>query len=118
MTPQYLSVEEFNEMLHQWNGETIKISKEELDDHDETILDLDNISYSKDTRRIDDYEPMHSLHLNGTGFTETDDVQEYQPLPSSLYEIPLEDSTIYQFDGNQFRLITERGTYTIERVNH
>ncbi|MFC7063836.1 hypothetical protein [Halobacillus seohaensis] len=113
MNQRYLSVEEFNQLIRQWNGETIKISKHELDDDDSTLMELNDISYSTDTRRIDDYEPMHTLQLNGNGQTQTDS-EELQPLPSSLYEIPLEDSTIYQYDESRFSLITDRGTYTIE----
>ncbi|WP_407272111.1 hypothetical protein [Radiobacillus sp. PE A8.2] len=116
MTEQYLSVEQFNEMLQQWHGKKIKISKDELDDHDETILELNSISYTKNTRRIDDYEPMNSIVFNGTGKIQTDDSQ-LQPLPSSYYEIPLEDSTLYQYDESQFSLITDRGNYTIELAN-
>ncbi|MCT2535243.1 hypothetical protein NC661_21170 [Aquibacillus koreensis] len=110
---QYLSVEEFNELLQKWSGEKINIFKHELEDDDRTLMELDSISYIKDTRRLDDYEPMHALLLNGKGNIETDK-EGFQPLPSDYYEIPLEESTLYQFDQSQFSLITERGTYTIE----
>ncbi|MDC3414015.1 hypothetical protein NC797_06235 [Aquibacillus sp. 3ASR75-11] len=113
MTQQYLSVEEFNQLLQQWNGKTIKISKRELEDHDNMVMELNSISYSKDTRRIDDYESIHTLKLNGPGKIQTD-ADGYQPLPSDFYEIPLEDTTIYQYDQSQFSLLTDRGTYTIE----
>ncbi|GGF18209.1 hypothetical protein GCM10010954_16190 [Halobacillus andaensis] len=115
MNARSLTVEEFNQLLQQWSGETIIISKQELDDEDIIIMQLNDISYDRHTRRMDEYEPMHSLHLNGTGTTETDGC-ELQPLPDSLYEIPLEDSTQYRFDENRFFLITERGRYIIERV--
>ncbi|MDL4840892.1 hypothetical protein [Aquibacillus rhizosphaerae] len=113
MTQRYLSVEEFNELLQKWNGQTIKITKNELDDDDKTVMELNSISYARDTRRIDDYEPMHALYLNGTGYVQTD-ANEPQSLPESHYEIPLEDSTLYQYNNSQFHLITDRGTYTIE----
>ncbi|WP_077622927.1 hypothetical protein [Sediminibacillus massiliensis] len=113
MTQRYLSVEEFNELLQQWNGKTIQISKRELNDQDSMLIELNSISYSKDTRRIDDYEPMHTLQLNGPGLIETGD-EQFQPIPSSYYEIPLEDSTLYQYSDSQFTLVTDRGTYTIE----
>ncbi|WP_101841964.1 hypothetical protein [Halobacillus sp. Marseille-P3879] len=115
MTERTLTVEEFNQLLQQWSGETIKITKQELEDEDSIIMQLNDISYETDTRRLDEYEPMHALHLNGTGTTQTNE-QELQPLPSSMYEIPLEDSTQYQFEGDRFSLVTERGSYTIERV--
>ncbi|MFG6146859.1 hypothetical protein [Halobacillus sp. B23F22_1] len=115
MNEQPLTVEEFNQLLQQWSGETIIISKQEIDDEDIIIMQLNDISYDTHTRRMDEYEPMHSLHLNGTGTTETDG-SGLQPLPDALYEIPLEDSTQYRFDENRFSLITERGRYIIERV--
>ncbi|MFD1039850.1 hypothetical protein ACFQ3N_15815 [Virgibacillus byunsanensis] len=112
MEQHFLSVEEFNELLKNWNGQNITITKHEMDDIDETQMKLEAISYDRDTRRIDDYEPMHSLHLNGTGhiLSETNNPQS---LPSSLYEIPLEDSTMYEFDGSEFLLSTSRGVYKI-----
>ncbi|QKY70788.1 hypothetical protein [Lentibacillus sp. CBA3610] len=115
MELQFLTVEEFNDLLQQWSGETIKISKHELDDMDETLMTLEDITYEHNTRgRIDDYEPTHALHLNGTGTIETD-TSEVQSLPSSVYEIPLEDSSLYEYDGHQFLLSTTRGVYKIEK---
>ncbi|WP_010531326.1 hypothetical protein [Lentibacillus jeotgali] len=114
MEAQFLTVEAFNDLLQQWNGKTIKISKHELDDLDETLMTLQGISYERNTRRLDDYEPMHALQLNGTGTVETD-ASNVQSLPSSVYEIPLEDNTLYEFDGKQFLLSTSRGVYKIEK---
>jgi len=111
---QSLSIEEFHELIKQWTGQPIKIIKQEMDDNDETNLELNAISYSKDTRRIDGYEPMHSLLLRGFGEVETSDHHQ-EPLPKATYEIPLEDSTLYTYDGIRFSLITDRGVYTIEK---
>lgn len=116
MTEQNLSIETFNEQLQQWNGNTVKISKHELEDKDETILELQDVIYETDTRRLDDYQPMHTLKLNGTGKIENE-AHNLQPLPSSVYEIPLEDSSQYQFDGSRFVLNTDRGRYTIEKMD-
>lgn len=113
MTQKYMSIEDFNETLKEWIGKTIEISKHELEDDDNTILALTSITYSKDTRRLDEYEPMHTLQLNGSGEIKTDE-KSPQSLPSSLYEIPIEDSTIYKFEDSKFTLITDRGTYTIK----
>jgi len=110
---QYLSIEEFNNLIKLWNGKTVKIAKQELDDYDETVMELTNVSYETNNRRIDDYVPKHALQLNGTGLIENE-LNEKHPLPSSLYEIPLEDSSLYQFDGARFALITDRAIYTIE----
>lgn len=113
MGQDLLSIEAFNELLNKWNGKKIKIAKHEIGDDDETFMKLRDISYAKDTRRIDDYVPKHALQLNGVGEVENED-NELEPLPSSEYEIPLEDSAEYQFDGNKFTLNTDRGVYTIE----
>lgn len=115
MESYFLSVEEFNELLRKWNGKTVKIVKHELDDFDETLMDLNAISYSKETNRIDDYVALYSLNLNGTGVIETTP-NEYQSLPSELYEIPLEDNALYEFDGERFIVSTSRGVYTIEAL--
>lgn len=115
MADQYVSIETFNEQLQQWNGNTVKISKHELEDEDETIMELQDVTYQTSTRRLDDYQSMHTLQLNGTGKNENE-AHDLQPLPSSIYEIPLEDSSRYQFDGSRFVLTTERGKYMIERV--
>ncbi|RLL46794.1 hypothetical protein D8M04_06225 [Oceanobacillus piezotolerans] len=113
MEPVFLSIEEFNELMKQWNGRKIKITKHELDDFDETLMNLSAISYSKEATRSDDYVSLYSMQLNGSGVIETT-LNEYQPLPSQLYEIPLEDSALYEFDGSRFIVSTSRGVYTIE----
>ncbi|MEN1966721.1 hypothetical protein WMZ97_01480 [Lentibacillus sp. N15] len=113
MTQKNLSIEEFNKQLQNWTGKTVRICKQEIDDHDETLMHLQQVTYETNTRRIDDYQPMHTLQLNGTGQVENE-AHDMQPLPSSTYEIPLEDSSRYQFDGSQFSLTTDRGAYTIE----
>ncbi|MGP4081322.1 hypothetical protein ACTWQL_15565 [Pseudalkalibacillus sp. R45] len=113
MNNNNLTVEQFNQLIQQWSGKNIKITKQELGDQDTIIMKLDDISYHNDTRRIDDYESLHSIHLIGEGTTETGP-QNAQPLPTSSYKIPLEDTTRYQFDDIRFSLVNERGTYTIE----
>ncbi|RDW15535.1 hypothetical protein [Oceanobacillus chungangensis] len=117
MEKRFLSIEEFNQLLQQWNGESIKIVKHELDDLDETLLDLDSLSYSNNDNRGDGYEARHSLYLNGSGVIETTS-HNYETLPKDFYEIPLEDSTLYEFDGSRFILSTTRGVYTIEIANN
>ncbi|SHF98830.1 hypothetical protein [Ornithinibacillus halophilus] len=113
MDQQFLSIEQFNDLLQQWNGKNIKVTKHELDDIDETVLSLENISYESNTRRIDDYVPMHSLHLHGDGNIPTT-TNSMTDLPSSMYEIPLQDDSLYEFDGEKFLISTDRGVYKIE----
>ncbi|MGX4670982.1 hypothetical protein JNUCC74_17675 [Cerasibacillus sp. JNUCC 74] len=113
---QFITIEQLNTLLKKWNGKRIKIAKQELDDYDEVFLDLSNISYATNKRRIDDYEPVYTLRLNGSGQIENA-AHHYEPLPNPRYEIPLEDTSLYQFDGERFSLITDRAIYTIEVLN-
>lgn len=110
---QSISIEEFNALLNKWTGKSIKILKHEIEDNDETLMKLDKVSYSEQEGTIDDYVATHTLLLNGMGEIENDD-HDFEPLPSPSYEIPLDDTTKYQFDGSRFLLENDRGTYTIE----
>ncbi|MUK88267.1 hypothetical protein GMD78_07670 [Ornithinibacillus sp. L9] len=114
MDQNFLSIEEFNDLLQQWNGQTIKVTKHEMDDLDQTVLNLQDISYSRNTRRIDEYEPMHTLQLNGDGNIAPEATSNTEPLPASMYEIPLQDDSLYEFDGEKFLISTDRGVYKIE----
>ncbi|WP_330948706.1 hypothetical protein [Virgibacillus sp. MG-45] len=111
MEHQFLSIEQLDQQLKQWNGKHIKIEKIELTDKDEIHMNLTDIAYESHTRRLDQYEAMHTLILNGEG--EIQSSQGYQPLPDASYEIPLEDTSLYEFDGEQFLLTTDRGVYRI-----
>lgn len=113
MEQHFLTIEQFNELLKKWNGKTVKITKLEMDDLDETILDLSAILYSAETKDIDGYEAMHTLNLNGDGIIQTT-ADQFQPLPATLYEIPLQDSSLYEFDGSCFIISTDRAVYKIE----
>ncbi|MBP2078780.1 hypothetical protein [Oceanobacillus polygoni] len=114
MDHEFLSVEEFNTFIQQWSGRTIKVTKHEMDDIDQTVLHLQSISYDQNLRRIDDYVPKHSLLLNGDGQIGTLTTMSNVPLPSSNYEIPLQDNSLYEFNGETFVITTDRGVYKIE----
>ncbi|MCT1903024.1 hypothetical protein [Oceanobacillus sojae] len=114
MEHDFLSIEEFNTLIQQWSGRTIKITKHENNDIDQTVIHLESVSYDQNTRRIDDYVPRHSLFLNGDGQIETLSAMNNEPLPSSNYEIPLEDNSLYEFNGKKFFITTDRGVYKIE----
>ncbi|WP_245843987.1 hypothetical protein [Oceanobacillus rekensis] len=113
MEQQALSIEEFNDKLKSWTGKNIKITKKELNDLDETEIELQYVSYSNNTQSIDDYVSEHSLILSGEGEIENAENQ-MEPLPAPRYEIPLDDTSNYYFDGKLFNLKTDRATYTIE----
>lgn len=113
MEYQTLTLEGFNDLLQKWSGKRLKIVKHESGDVDETLIDLSVVSYAKEPPSIDGYVPQYSLQLNGDGVIETM-MNSYEALPSNLYEIPLEDDTLYEFDGTRFIISTSRGVYTIE----
>lgn len=112
----FLSIEKFNDLLTKWNDGKIKISKLEMDDLDEIVMQLEGVTYKNEVPTIDGYEPIHTLQLNGLGTIKTEN-NDSEPLPSSLYEIPLEDDTLYEYDGTTFLISTDRGVYKIERVH-
>lgn len=114
MKQGFLSIEEFNALMQQWSGRKIKITKHEINDIDRTVMNLQSVSYDQNTRRIDDYAPKYSLLLNGDGQIETLTALSNEPLPSSNYEIPLEDNSLYEFNGKKFIITTDRGIYKIE----
>lgn len=111
----FLSIEQFNDLLQKWNDDKIKISKLELNDLDEIVMQLEKVTYVNEVPTIDGYEPIHTLQLNGSGSIHTkNNISE--ELPMSMYEIPLENDTLYEFDGTTFLISTDRGVYKIERV--
>lgn len=110
---QAKSIEEFNALLNKWTGKSIKILKHEIEDNDETLMRLEQVTYQEQTDKIDDYVAKYTLLLTGTGEIENDD-DNFEPLPSPSYEIPLDDTTNYQFDDSRFTIKNDRGTYTIE----
>lgn len=112
MKQDSLTIEEFNELLRKWSGKRVKVVKHELEDRDETLINLDAVSYEEGSD-IDDYESRYSLQLNGAGMIETTK-DNYEELPSNEFEIPLEEDAHYEFDGERFVLNTSRGNYTIE----
>ncbi|MFD1068112.1 hypothetical protein [Oceanobacillus locisalsi] len=112
----FLSIEAFNTQIQQWNGRTVQITKHEINDIDQTVIHLQSISYDQNTRRIDDYVPKHSLLLHGDGQIEALPTMSDTPLPSSHYEIPLEDDSLFEFNGQKFFISTNRGVYKIELV--
>jgi hypothetical protein len=113
MEKHFLTMEEVNEILREWSGKKVKIVKHELDDIDETLINLSKISYAKNDQRIDDYQSEYSLNLNGTGLIETT-ANNYEDLPNNSFEVPLEEDGLYEFDGDRIILSTTRGVYTLE----
>ncbi len=110
-----LTIEEFNDQLQQWSGHKVRIVKEEMDDLDETLLALDDVSYAKGSS-VDDYIPKYALLLKGNGVVGTT-MNNYEELPFESFEIPLDEDTKYEYDGKRFFINNSRGVYMIEQYD-
>lgn len=108
----FLTIDEFNHLIKQWQGQPIKITKFERDDLDETFIDLGAISYHQHPGTVDDYQAKYTMQFDGAGQVITDN-NTSRPLPGNQYAIPLEDNTLYEYDGREFIISTERGVYKI-----
>src|SRR5690625_6960799 len=101
MDKLFLTIDELNELLNQWTGQYVKVTKHEIDDLDKTVIDLDSISYNKNHDTIDDYQSKYTMHLNGVGHVMTAQ-NKARALPEDQYDIPLENDALYEFDGTEF----------------
>lgn len=113
MNNLFLTIDELNDLLNQWTGQYIRVTKHEIDDLDRTVIDLESISYNKSHDTIDDYQSKYTMHLNGVGHVMTEQ-NKARPLPENQYDIPLEEDALYEFDGAGFIISTERGIYKID----
>ena len=106
------SIEAFHEQLKKWSGTTIHITKQESQDWDHIYLELTNVTFHRQQPDIDGYRSRYILQLHGKGNIQNDD-ETMQPLPDDTYDIPLQDTAMYEWDGNQFTISTERALYKI-----
>src|SRR5699024_11142745 len=113
MDKLFLTIDELNALLNKWVGQYIRITKHEINDRDETVIDLKSISYNKNHDTIDDYQSKYTMHLNGEGHMMTEQ-NTVRPLPENQYDIPLDDGALYEFDESEFIISTKRGIYQIE----
>jgi len=100
--------------LKAWDGSQVLISKEENGDRDQTIMKLDKISLADHGDTIDDYVSPLSLQLEGNGRAIMSDTEV--PMPSSTYDIPIDELYDAHFDGMRLYMSTGRGSYTISRI--
>ncbi|QHT48463.1 hypothetical protein M662_18890 [Bacillus sp. SB49] len=108
------TMENFHQHLQTWIGTDICITKHELRDQDAVSMQLHDVSYSVNPMSIDGYMGPYTLYLHGKGYVSTD-MQGTEPLPTPYYEIPLEETTHYEWNDDRFFLKTARGDYTIAR---
>jgi len=107
-----LSIEELDRLLKSWQGQTIRIRKEEQGNRDEVELDLDQVRYSK-TRTLDDYVGRYVLELHGAGIVQPEEGAAPATLPGQAFEIPLTDDDRYILHHDHVELQTPRGSYRL-----
>jgi len=112
MSKHFLTMKELDERLKSMQGKEIEVTKMEQKDLDVVHIVLDKVTYDKDIFRLDDYEARYTLELHGVGTIETDKGNAV-PLPSPVYEIPLDHKTMREWDGDELVISTERGVYKI-----
>lgn len=100
--------------LKTWDGRQVLISKEENGDRDQTILKLEDVLIANHNDTIDDYLSPVSLQLMGPGRAVMNDTDV--PMPSALYDIPIDELYDAHFDGMRLYMTTGRGSYTISRM--
>lgn len=117
MSKHFLSMQDLDDRLKALQGSEIEVEKKEQQDLDVVHISLEKVAYDKDFHKFDEYEAKYTLELHGTGTIETD-VGNAVPLPSPVYEIPLDQDTMreYEEDDDELIISTERAVYKIRKV--
>lgn len=108
---------EWNKMMNvlkKWDGHDLLISKLENEDHDQTVLRLEEVEMKECGETIDGYVPDVALLLKGQGRVILENIEE--PMPSNSYEIPLDSLYDIHYDEIRLYLATKRGSYTISPI--
>jgi hypothetical protein len=108
------NVEEIVNALKAWDDQQILISREENGNLDQTVITLNDISIDDHGETIDGYVSPVSLLLEGNGRAVMEDTDV--PMPSSTYDIPIDQVYDAHFDGIRLFVTTDRGSYTITRL--
>lgn len=114
MHTNHNDIETLTEALNAWDGQQILISKEENGDQDQTVMRLNEVSLNERGQTIDGYVSPVSLLLEGDGRAVMEDTDV--PMPSSSYDIPVNEIYDAHFDGLRLYVSTNRGSYTISRL--
>lgn len=113
-TNQSFQVHQLKALVDQWRGSRVTIIKEEDGDLDQASIAVQRTSLKEREPTLDGYVSPLSLRLHGEGSVSAPNASA--PLPYHIYDIPVEQVDECSFDGQQIRLQTDRGTYTISRV--
>ena len=116
MGKHFLSMKDFNEQLQAMVEKRIEVIKTEQKDVDDVHILLERVDYDKDLDTLDEYEAENTIQLHGMGTIHNDD-GEPEPLPSRVFEIPLDHNTMREHDGDELILSTERAVYKIKALD-
>jgi hypothetical protein len=109
-------LETITEWLDGCKGHTLHIQKQEDNDRDLTLIQLENVTITHDVSdRGDDYIAENELILHGSGYVYNTDDGNHPALPQNQYEIPLLRGWRGDMTQGTLRLVTDRGTYLIQR---
>jgi len=103
-------ISEIQNWMESKAGQTFLIRKEEDGDLDQIHLQLDKIAIGEQKSvDPDGYVAPKTLLFHGQGT-----INNGQPLPQNVYEIPLSGSWVSNEQGDELQIKTERAVYTIQ----
>jgi hypothetical protein len=109
-----IQVAELLQNLDGWNGSNLLVQKVENGDLDETAIQLQNTEFLQNKPTMDGYISPVVIRLRGDGEVYTNHVTS--DLPMSSYEIAMSEVHDVQMRDNTIYLKTDRGDYTITRM--
>lgn len=97
--------------LNAHKQQTVMIRKQEMEDTDQTRIQLEEVEYRENTPTIDDYTEGDSLilHGNGTVINEQGEIQ----LPQNTYQIYVDGLSKADVKETQLTMETDRAKYEI-----
>ena len=107
-------LDDLKDLLNQWVGRKILITKEENGDIDQTLIDLERLDQEAYDHKNDDYLPQTAIQLVGNGKTIGNG--ENAALPYGLFDIPFDDAEEIHVDVEGVFLRTSRAIYTFTPV--
>jgi hypothetical protein len=109
-----LDINQLKSTLQSWGNVQLLISKVEMGDVDQTVINLSELGFERYERHTDDYLSSATLQLVGKGYQVMEDTDI--PMPYQTYDIPVEDVLDFQNDGDRIHLVTNRASYTITKM--
>ncbi|MGV3487584.1 MAG: hypothetical protein ACO1OC_03245 [Tuberibacillus sp.] len=107
-------IQELRDVLQQWIGRKVLVTKEENGDIDQTLIDLERFDQEVYENDLDDYMPKASFQLVGSGQTINQGAKA--ALPYSSFDIPLDMAEEIHCDAEGVFLRTGRALYTFTPV--